>query len=128
MNLKLPFLLSLALSSPHLFAQYYGSDGAHGQSKIIIAGDLVSVNLNGSDGSNGPDGSNGSSGRCDSGTDSEGNTYNNDQRGEDGGNGGNGGDGGNGGNLTVLFSDIVDLKKIHFVSHGGEGGYAKDAG
>jgi hypothetical protein len=127
-NLKLAFLLSLALSSPQLFAQYYGSDGTHGQSKIISAGELVSLTLNGSDGSNGSNGSSGSNGRCDSGTDSEGNSYNNDQRGGDGENGGSGGDGGNGGDLTVLFKNIVDLKKILFVSHGGQGGYGGDGG
>jgi hypothetical protein len=131
-KLQVALLLSLVFNSNLLFAQassgYDGSDGKDGDNQIITALDPVTINLSGGNGESGGDGSDGSSGRCDSYTNSEGETVNNDSSGEDGGRGGNGGDGGDGGNLTVLFSDIVGLSNIQFISRGGKRGYGGDGG
>jgi hypothetical protein len=129
---KAALLLSLALSSNQLLAQassgYSGDEGNNGQHKTITAIGPISINLSGGYGGSGQDGSDGSSGKCESYTNDQGNTVNNDVSGQDGGRGGNGGDGGNGGNLTVLFTDVVNLKDIHFIAQGGDYGYGGDGG
>lgn len=130
MKFRIVLLMSLALAPQAALAQSgsSGYDGSDGKDQIITAAGPVSITLNGESGSNGSSGSDGRDGRCNSYTNSEGQTVNDDVAGGDGDNGGNGGDGGDGGDLTVLFTNIVELKNIHFVSRGGYGGYGASGG
>lgn len=105
-----------------------GTNGWDGSSKTITAGGPFSLNLSGDAGGNGQQGSDGSTGRCNTYTDANGQTVDDNVAGGNGEAGGNGGRGGDGGNLTVYFSDYAQLKDIRFVSEGGDGGYGANGG